>query len=142
MESETHHLVAQDGVVFAENAVAEGKKFDVIAVDGCGEEDDFPCPHKVFREGKVLQNFKKLLTPTGVLTYNVLSYSIEEESEFYRQLKRYFACRAMIFPNNVNVVLTCALEWNPDSKRLLNLEDLIKQMKIEYVLHGAKFVEI
>lgn len=42
-----------------------GRKFDVIAVDACGDDLFFICPHKVFPEETVLQNFKQLLTPTG-----------------------------------------------------------------------------
>lgn len=143
LESDTHHLIVQDGIAFVENAAAQGRKFDFVAVDACGDEQSFPCPHKAFRSENFLQNVKKILTPTGTLTFNLLGRS-QDSGKFYERIKQIFACWFIKFPAVENLVLTCLPNWDPAygniSRLQSDFEALVRIMKLEYLLNDAILV--
>ncbi|EPB67006.1 hypothetical protein ANCCEY_13907 [Ancylostoma ceylanicum] len=81
-EVKNRHTIVQDGLVYLQEALKQGVKFDVIVLDACDEAIRAPCPAKVFRTVKVIENFKKALTSSGCLIVNILSndYSSAESS--------------------------------------------------------------
>ncbi|KAK5972792.1 hypothetical protein GCK32_012405 [Trichostrongylus colubriformis] len=67
MESKNHHVVVNDGLKFIEEAGKSGSKFDVVVLDACDEAIRSPCPGAAFRNVKVIEMMKSVLTSTGVL---------------------------------------------------------------------------
>ncbi|KAK6060942.1 hypothetical protein COOONC_01396, partial [Cooperia oncophora] len=64
VNSKNHRVVAGDGVKFIENASAEGRKYDVVAIDACTETPFF-CPVKPFRNPNALKAVRNILTSNG-----------------------------------------------------------------------------
>ncbi|KAK6045852.1 hypothetical protein COOONC_16643 [Cooperia oncophora] len=82
VDSKYHHSLIQDGVEFVENAIKEGRKFDVVAIDACDNYPHMPCPAEPFRSGKFLEKLREVMTDKGTLIVNLLTTPGLSKSEW------------------------------------------------------------
>ncbi|VDO86812.1 unnamed protein product [Haemonchus placei] len=90
VDSGTHHTILRDGIKFVDDSLSRGRKFDVVALDACGElSDTVICPAKPFQNMDILEKIKDILTPTGSLVVNLLSmeHSAHSDYEWTKALK-------------------------------------------------------
>uniref|UniRef100_A0A7I4YRT2 PABS domain-containing protein n=1 Tax=Haemonchus contortus TaxID=6289 RepID=A0A7I4YRT2_HAECO len=114
VDSETHHTVLQDGIKFVDDSISQGRKYDVVALDACGElSDTVICPAKPFQNLDTLEKIKNILTPTGSLVVNLLSMDRSAYGDYgWTKVLKLFqsvfkTCVLLAMHSTTNTVVAC-----------------------------------
>ncbi|KAK5968004.1 PABS domain-containing protein [Trichostrongylus colubriformis] len=149
-DSRYHHSITEDGVKFVDNAIAEGRKFDVVAIDACDDNHWLPCPAEEFRTEEGLEKIKKVMNDNGTVTVNFLPRIQMNQTVWDEALESYqsvFPTCMLLKARSANVVLVCVPFEVPDTlefQRLYKqrLTEVISAFKLDETLNGFATLEI
>uniref|UniRef100_A0A7I4YST8 Spermine synthase domain containing protein n=1 Tax=Haemonchus contortus TaxID=6289 RepID=A0A7I4YST8_HAECO len=154
VDSETHHTILQDGIKFVDDSLNQGRKYDIIALDACGQlSDPVVCPAEPFQNLHTLEKIKNILTPTGSVVVNLISlYNSASNDVGWKKVLKMFAstfktCVLLNMRTMVNVVLSCTPFSFPNVPNLMEyldnrLDTVMSTLNLDYVLDNALYVTL
>ncbi|PAV89264.1 hypothetical protein WR25_21227 isoform E [Diploscapter pachys] len=127
-DSESQHLIIDDGLEYFKYAEKEGYKFDVIILDACPNQPDPQtgvfCPLKQMLDNPVLERMNKILAKNGTLIMNfIANMSPDLEKQVMKQVSDVFKDCYKEHLNTNEAMITCSNDMgnNPtDNEALFN----------------------